>query len=119
VWREYEFKGKPGDPSRRPPQIAPYHLRLDWLMWFAALSPRYAGEWFGPLVERLLAGDARIVRLLKANPFADEPPVWIRARYYHYRFTTRAERKATGAWWVRELVGDYLQPVSLAARTSA
>src|SRR4051812_14825141 len=32
-WREYEFKGKPGDPSRRPPQIAPYHLRLDWLMW--------------------------------------------------------------------------------------
>ena len=22
-WREYEFKGKPGDPARRPPQIAP------------------------------------------------------------------------------------------------
>ena len=36
VWREYEFKGKPGDPQRRPPQLAPYHLRLDWLMWFAA-----------------------------------------------------------------------------------
>ena len=39
VWREYEFKGKPGDPARRPPQIAPYHLRLDWLMWFAAMGP--------------------------------------------------------------------------------
>src|SRR3954469_19222498 len=38
TWREYEFKGKPGDPSRRPPQVAPYHLRLDWLMWFAAMS---------------------------------------------------------------------------------
>jgi hypothetical protein len=24
-WREYEFKGKPGDPLRRAPQIAPYH----------------------------------------------------------------------------------------------
>jgi hypothetical protein len=116
AWREYEFKGKPGDLSRRPPQIAPYHLRLDWLMWFAALSPRYAGEWFGPFVERLLAGDASTLRLLRANPFADAPPVWIRARYYHYRFTTRAERRATGAWWVRELVGDYLQPVSLAER---
>jgi hypothetical protein len=33
---EYEFKGKPGDPRRRPPQVAPYHLRLDWLM----CSPR-------------------------------------------------------------------------------
>jgi hypothetical protein len=27
-WLPYEFKGKPGDPSRRPRQIAPYHLRL-------------------------------------------------------------------------------------------
>src|SRR5205814_6985247 len=34
-WREYEFKGKPGDTRRMPSQIAPYHLRLDWLMWFA------------------------------------------------------------------------------------
>jgi hypothetical protein len=24
-WREYEFKGKPGDPSRMPLQFAPYH----------------------------------------------------------------------------------------------
>src|SRR5439155_18020632 len=30
-WKEYEFKGKPGDPRRRPPQVAPYHLRRDWL----------------------------------------------------------------------------------------
>ena len=40
-------------------QIAPYHLRLDWLMWFAALSPRYAEPWFRELVERLLRGDPR------------------------------------------------------------
>jgi hypothetical protein len=116
VWREYEFKGKPGDPRRRPPQIAPYHLRLDWLMWFAALSPRYADDWFVAFVERLLAGDARALRLLRTNPFPDAPPVWIRARYYHYRFASRIERKATGAWWSREVVGEYLQPVSLAGR---
>src|SRR5690606_6095185 len=46
-WRAYEFRGKPGDPRRRPRQFAPYHLRLDWLMWFAALSPAYAEPWFG------------------------------------------------------------------------
>src|SRR5438309_729318 len=33
-WKEYEFKAKPGDPKRMPPQVAPYHLRLDWLVWF-------------------------------------------------------------------------------------
>src|SRR6478672_981821 len=41
VWKEYGFKGKPGDPHRLPRQWAPYHLRLDWLMWFAALTPLY------------------------------------------------------------------------------
>jgi hypothetical protein len=115
-WREYEFKGKPGDPRRRPPQVGPYHLRLDWLMWFAALSPHYAEAWFPRLVEKLLANDQAVLRLIRHNPFPDAPPRWIRARYYHYRYTTRDERKATGAWWVRELVGDYLRPVSLVDR---
>src|SRR5262249_51408587 len=38
VWHEYEFKGKPGNPMRRPPQVAPYHLRLDWLLWVLPFS---------------------------------------------------------------------------------
>ena len=113
-WREYEFKAKPGDPRRRPRQIAPYHLRLDWLMWFAALSPRYAEPWFRELVGRLLAGDRAVLRLLGGNPFPDAPPVWIRARYFRYRFTTRSERRAAGAWWSREPAGDFLTPVALA-----
>jgi predicted small integral membrane protein len=114
-WQEYEFKAKPGDPRRRPRQVAPYHLRLDWLMWFAALSPRYAEPWFRVLVGRLLAGDRAALRLLGRNPFPDKPPRWIRARYYHYRFTTRAERLASGAWWWRDPAGEFLQPVTLAA----
>ena len=49
VWKEYEFKGKPGAVRRLPRQWAPYHLRLDWLMWFAAISPQYAYSWLQPL----------------------------------------------------------------------
>ena len=115
VWREYEFKGKPGDPRRRPPQVAPYHLRLDWLMWFAALSPRFAEAWFLPFVQRLLANDAATLALLRSNPFPGPPPSFVRARLFEYRFTTRPERKATGTWWHRRPVADYLPPVSLAA----
>ncbi len=111
-WHEYEFKGKPGDPRRRPPQIAPYHLRLDWLMWFAALSPHHPAPWFLAFVEKLLGSDRDTLRLLRHNPFADEPPRFVRARLYRYRFTDRAERKRTGAWWHRTLVGEYLRPVS-------
>lgn len=113
TWQEYEFRGKPGDVRRRPPQVAPYHLRLDWLMWFAALSPAYAEPWFTTLLHRLLEGDRDVLRLLRHDPFGGEPPRWVRARLYEYRFTTRPERRATGAWWSRRPVRAYSGPVSL------
>ncbi|MCX5072332.1 lipase maturation factor family protein [Streptomyces sp. NPDC054949] len=113
-WRAYEFRGKPGAPGRMPRQFAPYHLRLDWLMWFAALSPGYARDWFGPFVERLLAGDRDTLRLLRHNPFPDAPPVHVRARLYRYRFTTWRELRETGAWWHRTLLREYLPPTRLA-----
>ncbi|MFD8822509.1 lipase maturation factor family protein [Streptomyces sp. NPDC059605] len=117
-WQEYGFRGKPGDPRRMPRQFAPYHLRLDWLMWFAALSPAYARPWFGPFVERLLENDRDTLRLLRHNPFPDAPPVHVRARVYHYRYTTWRELRATGRWWHRTHVREFMPPVSLGpART--
>lgn len=113
VWREYEFKGKPGDVRRLPRQYAPYHLRLDWMMWFAALSPAYARPWFLPFVERLLEGDRDTLRLLRRNPFPDAPPAYVRARLYRYRFTTRRERRETGARWHRTFVREFLAPTRL------
>jgi hypothetical protein len=113
VWREYGFKGKPGDVRRLPRQFAPYHLRLDWMMWFAALSPAYARSWFLPFVERLLDGDRDTLRLLAHNPFPDAPPVQVRARLYHYRFTTWQEWRRTGAWWHRTPIRDFLAPTRL------
>jgi Lipase maturation factor len=110
-WREYEFKGKPGDVRRLPRQYAPYHLRLDWLMWFAAMSPAYAVRWFPAFVGKLLENDRDLLRLLRRNPFPDRPPAQVRARLYHYRYTGWRELRATGAWWRRELVGEYLPPV--------
>jgi Lipase maturation factor len=113
-WRDYEFKGKPGDPHRRPPQVAPYHLRLDWLMWFVAINPRYGDPWLGRLLARLLEGDRATIRLLRSTPFPDAPPLFVRARVFRYRYTTPAERRATGAWWSRTAGYDLASPVSLA-----
>jgi hypothetical protein len=112
-WREYEFKGKPGDPTRLPPQIAPYHLRLDWLMWFAAMSSASDYPWFQELLLKLLEGDRGVSGLLRSNPFPDRPPRWIRAQLYLYHFTTPEERRRTGRWWNRRLVAPYFPEVRL------
>jgi hypothetical protein len=112
-WREYEFRGKPTATGRMPPQIAPYHLRLDWLMWFAAMSDASEEPWFVRFLGKLLQGDAAILSLLRSNPFPDAPPRFVRAQLYLYRFTTPEERRRTGQWWTRQLQRPYFPAISL------
>jgi hypothetical protein len=114
VWREYEFRGKPGDVRRRPPQVAPYHLRLDWLMWFVGIDPGYGSRWLTAFLRRLLEGDRATLRLLRSAPFPPgAPPAFVRVLLYRYRFTTRQERRDTGAWWSRAPAGVLVEPLSL------
>ncbi|MFL6519549.1 MAG: lipase maturation factor family protein [Chthoniobacterales bacterium] len=112
-WRPYEFRWKPGDLNRPPGWNAPHQPRLDWQMWFAALSDYRHNRWFVSFVERLLQNTPQVTSLLAKNPFSHEAPRYVRARLYEYRFTTVEEHRATGAWWKREEAGEYLPAVSL------
>ncbi|WP_111720877.1 lipase maturation factor family protein [Homoserinimonas sp. OAct 916] len=114
TWREYEFKGKPGDVRRIPRQFAPYHLRLDWLMWFLPLGSVHE-RWFYALLEKLLEADRPTLRLLRLDPFDGAPPRWVRVRTWHYRVATRAEYRATGQRWMRELQREVIPPLSRGA----
>ncbi len=110
-WRAYEFKGKPGDVRRRPCIVAPYQYKLDWQMWFAAMSSSWRNPWILTFVDKLLRGDKKILALLEVNPFPGKPPKFIRAELYEYRFTGVGDR--SGSWWERKRVGEYLRPLSL------
>jgi hypothetical protein len=85
-------------------------------MWFAALAPSQHERWLRPLLERLLQADPDTRKLLGHDPFGDDPPRLVRARMFDYRFTTRAERRATGDWWVRTPRGIVLGPLRLRER---
>jgi hypothetical protein len=120
-WQEYELPCMPGDVRRRPCLVTPYQLRLDWQMWFVGNDaardepPTIEDEpWLVHLVWQLLSGDPAPAPLFARDPFrggkGGEPPRWIRAGIWRYRFSTSRE---DGAWWERERVGEYLPPVSL------
>jgi lipase maturation factor 1 len=113
AWLPYEFKYKPGDVNHRPGFVEPFQPLLDWQMWFAALGDYRQNPWFEQFCERLLQGSPEVLALLEKNPFPKQPPRFVRAEFYEYHFTNFAERRATGAWWRREFVGEYLPPVSL------
>jgi uncharacterized membrane protein YphA (DoxX/SURF4 family) len=113
VWEPYELPCKPGDLDRTPCILGPYHYRLDWLIWFAAMydeyTPRaYHVRWVADLVHKLLLADPDIRSLLARDPFGDEPPQWIRIRRFVYEFAAPDE-----GGWIRSDEQMWLDPISL------
>jgi hypothetical protein len=109
AWLAYELPCKPGEPDRRPCVLGPYHLRFDWLIWFAAMydEPGQA-PWLIHAVWKLLHADRGVRRLLAVDPFGDRPPRWIRIRRFVYRFAP----PGAAAWWTRDDEELWLPPVS-------
>jgi hypothetical protein len=108
VWREYQFKCAPCDPARPPCVITPYHLRLDWQIWFAAMSSPERYPWTLRFAWKLLHSDAGTLSLLDGNPFPEAPPRFVRARLYVYKFAP----PGSGRYWDRTLLGDWIPPLS-------
>ena len=113
TWLDYEFKYKPGDLRRAPGWVAPFQPRLDWQMWFAALSGRRGAPWFDNFMVRLLQGSPEVGRLLSKDPFPASPPKYVRALLFYYGFTDFPTRRATGDWWRRSPRGAYFPEISL------
>jgi hypothetical protein len=107
-WKEYQFYCAPGDVMRRPCIIAPFQPRIDWQIWFAAMSSIDRQPWLLKLMAKLLEGDPKVLSLMGPSPFS-HPPKLIRARLYEYRFTRFGEP----GWWKRTLAGEYMPPLTL------
>ena len=106
-WVAYPFRYKPQALNEPPGIYAPYQPRFDWNLWFASL-----GSWREyPIVPntevRLLSNDKDVLELFAKNPFAHEAPRQVRVLLWQYWFTTLAEKRETGMWWRRQLVGRY------------
>ena len=131
VWEPFVFRYKPGPLHRSPPWVAPHQPRLDWQMWFAALSTYQSNPWFVHLMWRLLQGSPAVRGLLdEASPFRDAAPKFVKADLYHCESMQPPRREGRGtdllpkddftrpggegdAWWARERVGEYFPAVDL------
>ena len=83
-WLPYEFRYKPGDVNEAPRWMAPHQPRLDWQMWFAALSTWRDNQWLMALMVRLLQGEPSVIGHLLAtsNPFNGHPPRYIQSYFF-------------------------------------
>lgn len=109
-WIPYEYKGLPVYLDKQPPQIAPYQLRLDWQMWFAAMGSPTDYPWTLNLVYKLLHNDSNAVGLFASNPFPNKPPRYIRATLYRYTFAKPGNKQ--GRFWNRQRISLWLPVLS-------
>jgi hypothetical protein len=103
-WLEYEFRYKPGDVLRAPPFVAPHQPRVDFQLWFLMLGRRWGAPYFDRLIQRLLTTPESMAPLFARMPFGKAPPRLVRIAVYGYRFTDLQTRRASRAWWQRELI---------------
>jgi len=113
TWTAYPFRYKPQALNEAPGIYAPYQPRFDWNLWFASL-----GDWqqntLVPLTEeRLLTKSRDVLSLFRGNPFASAPPKYVRAVLWQYWFTSMTEKRETGNWWRRKLLGLYAPVLTL------
>lgn len=114
-WKEYLFRYKPSEITRRPRRISPYQPRIDWQAWFLPFSHYESEPWFQNFLYRLLEGSPPVLALLRHNPFPNQPPKYIRALVYDYEYTDFETRKKLGHWWKRRFVKAYSPTLTLKA----
>ena len=115
TWIELHPRWKPGEPATGPRFVAPHQPRLDWQLWFAALSPGVR-PWVLALLLRVLEGSPAVMRFFAPGT---RVPRMVRAQLYRYRFADAETRARTGAWWTRELLGEYVPAIALRAAVEA
>lgn len=118
-WTPIPWRFMPVGETSPPRFIAPHHPRLDHsciyvglglneadpvggLMFEAkphGMSPYSQHSWMQRLVQRVLEGEPGVLALLGPNPFASQPPTWVRVVHQCLKPTSLAERRASGRWW--------------------
>lgn len=106
-WRAYDFRWKADRVDDRPRFIAPHMPRVDWQMWFASLGTYRRNSWLIRLQEELLEGNPLMMRFFSRNPFPEQPPKYIRAVLYDFRFSDWQSGFDSGHWWRAERQGLY------------
>lgn len=104
-WKLYEMYYKPTKKSYPPAFAAPHQPRLDWQLWFSALSHSQSSRdiYLHSLALRLLSNSKSVLELFSSNPFPDSPPQYIKISKLRYHFSDYSELKSgkyvPENWW--------------------
>lgn len=103
-WKDYEFRFVPSGKTDQLGFFAPYYPRLDHLMFYETLSESNCrhnplnqfyslqNAWSCNFVNALLSNNRHVTKLMKKNPFEEQPPQYIRTEVYRLSFDERTTK---------------------------
>jgi hypothetical protein len=131
-WKQYGYRFMPSFPDSRPPFIAPYHARLDQYTIYIPIGTD-TGSYTGAIIpltnpytiasrstlmhllmQRILAGDPKVLEQLGHNPFPARPPKLLRVGMQAMTPTRPSELRATGHWWHIRRIGTLIPATGIA-----
>jgi hypothetical protein len=119
----YPFKYKPQATGEAPGIYAPYQPRFEWNLWFCAIDEegvppqriqrvaRTTCPWVIRVEARLLERSPFVLALFRDDPLHGARPRFVRAMLYRYWMTDPKTLAATGKYWRREFVEQYIDEV--------
>jgi predicted DCC family thiol-disulfide oxidoreductase YuxK len=130
TWVELDFRWKPDALDQAPAWAQPHMPRLDWRLWFEALSweravqplrPYRPSPWFVAFLMKLVEAEPAVLDLLAEPPFQGRPPREVRASLFLYTFVgsdATPPDAEDGRWWRRQQLYPLWLPVRREAAAS-
>lgn len=106
TWRTFPYRHIPQQPDQMTGFIAPWFARFEATLQISAWNGKKSAL-IPAVASHLLARNAEVMRLFRADPFPDRPPTIIRMRGYRLSFTAPDTQRRTGHYWRKEFAGDY------------
>jgi len=107
TWRPYAYRYQPQRPDQISPFIAPWYPRFEATLQVQANTAE-PSPFFATVAAHLLARSPAGLSLFATDPFPEKPAAMIRLRGYRLNFVDLATHRATGAYWRKQVEGDYL-----------
>lgn len=108
TWRSYDFRYFPQQLDRISPFSSPWFHRFEANLQVDATVSDKATPLYSFVAARLLEQKQPVIDLFEKNPFPENPPQLIRVAGYSYNFTSWSEFRATGNYWKRSYLGEYM-----------
>ena len=108
TWHPYEFRHFPQALDRIGAFSAPWFHRFEANLQVQASANDQAPPIYPMVATRLLEKQQPVIGFFAGNPFVDRPPQMIRVAGYRYTFTDYATWRATGNFWQRTYLGEYM-----------